>query len=126
MAPRSSIISDPQSHAFCLILEPDTLLSVYINVSSFITATLLLVLLLGEALSPGDNQILVSLLSIVVRNICVTGQAVINLDILWNSREWLVDLLLLQDWLWRQWRIEDMRSGCRDGFGDLRDLCVCF
>ena len=63
-----------------------------------------------------------SLLGIVIRNVCVAGQAIINLDILWDSREWLIGLLPLQDWVWGQWWVELVRLGGSNGLSDLDDL----
>ncbi len=66
------------------ILKLDTLLAFNINITTPVASPLLLVFLFGEALALRDNQILVSLLCVIIRNISI-------------ARELLVDLYVFRD-----------------------------
>jgi len=85
--------------------------------ASPVTAALLLVLLLRETLSSCDDQVLMSLLCVIVRDVSIAGQSLIDFDIFWDSGERLVRL---------SWELFD-RVG-RERGGELarcgfRDLC---
>ena len=56
-----------------LILKLDPLLAFNVNISTSVASPLLLVLLLRETLSFGHNEILVSLLCIVIGYICIAS-----------------------------------------------------
>lgn len=73
-----------------LISKLDSLLAFDINVSSPVAATLLLVLLLRESLALRHDEILVSLLGVVVGDIGVARQPVVDLGILRDPRETFV------------------------------------
>lgn len=84
-----------------LIIELDPLLALDIDVTTFVATSLLLILLLCETLALRNNQILVSLLSVVIWDICVTSKTFVNLDIFGDPGKWNIELLLgLDDWIW--------------------------
>lgn len=104
------MINDPialhYSSAHCaLVLKLDTFLALNVNVATTITSSLLLVLLLCKTFAPRDNQILVSLLGVIIWDVSIAGQSRVHLDVLWNPGEW--DVILL-GWLddrggWKWW-----------------------
>ena len=55
------------------VIELDALLAFYVDVAAPVASPLLLILLLGEALALGHNQVLVSLLRVVIGNISVAS-----------------------------------------------------
>lgn len=75
-----------------LVIELDAVTSVRINGTALVATTLLLVLLLGETLALGHNQILVSFAAPTMRIILesVRAELLLDLDVLANAREGLV------------------------------------
>jgi hypothetical protein len=57
----------------CSVLELESLSTTNVNHAATIAATLLLVLLLGESLAPGHNQIIVCSVGVVVGDIGVAN-----------------------------------------------------
>lgn len=94
------------------------MLGVDINQATSVATSLSLVLLLCESLTLGNNQLLVSLSSIIISVKGVGSELGINISVFWNSGERNVGLLALDDWLGRKWGIKLLcdRDG---GDGDL-------
>lgn len=87
-----SIISE-RIRARLLIIELDALWG-EINRTTTVRPALLLVLLLGEALAAGNDEVAVRAVGVVIAHILITGEARIDILVLRDAREWHVGLLL--------------------------------
>src|SRR5687768_2956426 len=111
----------PNSKPLCLasrhlyhilsLIEVNALLLRDINRSTTEASLLLLVLLLGEALALGDNQILMSTLGVRHGDVGVGCEPGIDLDVFGDAREGLVGLLALQGGVGWQWGVVECGGG---------------
>lgn len=119
-----AVIMEMQSRS---VLELDALSTGRIDHPAPVGAPLLLILLLGESFSLGDDQIGMCPVGVIVRNIRVTGKAWIDKGVALYALESVFDMVLLL-----QWRLGGRRaiefaliSYSWGGRGALNGCCGC-